>query len=222
MPDGPGQPSKIDKVITYRDIDGERQPVTVFDRIVGGVRMGVYHEIAAAAAGVSSSTLRLWLRLGARALTRAALHNVDVDDPSLGLTNHELRCVAFSAAVAEAEAEWEVVANGTLDRLARGGLTTTKTTTRQARQDDGTYLEIERTVVVETLAPSAQVLEWRLTRRHPARYAVKADDEATAATGEAQASDLAAEVRGYLVAKAEEQTKTRGKRRSRAVADAIG
>lgn len=199
-----GAPSKLDQVVGYRDADGDRVPVTAFDRIVAGQRTGNYIEVSAASAGVGRSTVFGWLKIGAQVYARAALRGLEVDDPALDLTPHEQRCREFSDAVAEANASYEIGEQANLNRLARGGLTTVRTTVKTQRQPvpgkDNEYamVEVERTVVTETLAPNAQVIEWRLTRKFPDRYALRSDLDDPLGGIDETAESLAGEVRTYL------------------------
>lgn len=202
-----GQPSKIDQVVGYTTItraDGtqEQAPVTAADRIVGSLKNGNYFEQSCAAAGVHRETAYGWLRVGAQAIARIASTGKTADE--LGLSDHELACIGFSDAVAEAEAEWEVRANTTLESLARGGLRIETVTEKQ----DANGNVVERTVKTERMAPNAQVIEWRLTRRHPERYGTRVDLFARAADQSLPMDDragaVAAEIRAYLQGRADE------------------
>lgn len=202
-----GQPSKIDQVVGYTTItraDGttEEAPVTAADRIVGSLKNGNYFEQSCAAAGVHRETAYGWLRTGAQAIARAASRGTTLDEA--GVTDHELACVQFSDAVAEAEAEWEVRANTTLEQLARGGLRIQTVTEKH----DANGNLVERTTKTERLQPSAQVIEWRLTRRYPDRYGQRVDVFARAADQslpmEDRASAVAGEIRAYLQGRADE------------------
>lgn len=53
-----GRPSKITTVVA---IDPDGNNITAADRIVQCIRMGGYHETAAATAGVDKTTLYEWL-----------------------------------------------------------------------------------------------------------------------------------------------------------------
>lgn len=132
------------------------------------MRAGSYFEPACNAAGVSKETGYQWQRVAGRTKLRARGEPLD----SIDTTAHERRCVAFSDAVAEAESSWEVGALAALQRLAQGGVTTTRTVTKRGPDlqngDAGPILDI--TTTTETLLPNAQVLEWRLERRFPGRY----------------------------------------------------
>lgn len=228
-----GRPSNIDKIVGYRDVEGEPFPVTAFERIVAALRIGTFLEPASAAAGCDKHTVYGWLRTGARCIAKAAAAGLDLDDQTLGLTTHERRCVEFSTAVLEADASWDVQANTTLDRLARGGLRTTKTTVKQERREvidvdnpNGPpaieYVEIERTVTTEELAPNASVLMWRLTRRFPNRYIATPHDLDDPFSVEEAAQDLAEELRAYLagVDDAAPKKRRRGKTKPKAIARA--
>lgn len=192
---GPGQPSKIDAIVSHRD-DGT--PITVFDRIVSALRVGQYFEHATAQAGVSKETAYGWLRLAGRLKIEAKGQLVDV----AAITAHEARCIEFSDAVAEAESSWEAGALATLERLARGGVKVTKTVTKRDGAGDGAKV-LEVTTTEEVLAPNAQVIEWRLTRRFPGRYGQRV--EITGADGgplvmsvEDRTDALASQFEAYL------------------------
>lgn len=102
---GRGQPSKIDRVVAFIEVDGARVPVTAAERIVQLLAGGNYMETAAAAAGVSKESIYEWLRVGATAAAK--------QHQGLQLTAHDRRCLHFSDAVTTAQAQAEV------DGLAR-------------------------------------------------------------------------------------------------------
>jgi len=154
-----GRPSKITTVVA---IDPDGNNITAADRIVQCIRMGGYHETAAATAGVDKTTLYEWLKVGAQATDLHQRQGV----PLSKLTAHQLRCMEFSHAVAEAEALSEMDDVATAAELAAGGRVHKVVTTK--RDKDGNVLEaVERT---ETLQPNAAVLTWRLERRFPDRW----------------------------------------------------
>ncbi len=197
-----GRPSAINRVVRFRERDGVREPVTVFDAIVGSLRIGSYLETAAAQCDVDAQTIRGWLRIGAKVSTRSALESTPVDQ--LDLTDHERRCHEFSASVAQAEADYELAEQSTLHRLGRGGMTrsTSRVKTERRENADGAveYIETERVVTTETLAPDPRVIMWRLTRRFPERYQHTHDGAGTdpfADDGEVT-GDLVDELRSYL------------------------
>jgi hypothetical protein len=199
-----GRPSVLRAVIGTRP-DGS--PITTHERIVDALTVGSFFEQASAAAGVNKQTAYGWLTSGARSkrwLAQGGPNN---------LTPHEQDCVAFSDAVAEADARWELQVNTLLERLGRGGTTVEVVTVKQQRRerpnpDDPTqpivdYVELERTTRTETLAPSPQVLEWRLSRRFPTRYSQRM--ELTGAAGgpieisrEERSAQLAEAAEAYL------------------------
>jgi hypothetical protein len=162
-----GRPSPIDAVIGYRDTPEGQVEVTVSDRIVAALRAGNYLDPAAAAAGIPVDTVKGWLRLAGRLLIK---HRGDTEAATL--TAHERRCIAFSHAVEEAEATWEVDANTTHERLARGGLPQVTETIKRGPSpgngEPGPVLEVQ-TRTTHTL-PDARVIEWRLKHRFPERY----------------------------------------------------
>lgn len=217
-----GRPSDIDRTIGERRVehaDGtfELVPVTVSERIIGALRAGNYPEQAAAAAGINKTSLYEWQRIGARAT--AAVHKGHKTQRQL--TAHERRCILFSNAVAEAQATWEVAAVGRLEQLGRGGHEVVTIT----EKIDGSGNLTERTTKTETLAPNAQVLEWRLTRMHPDRYSQRV--EVTGAAGgplelsvEERADSLADQAAAFLAreheaAAAEAKAKRKPKRAPR-------
>lgn len=164
MPRSPGRPSKIDAVIGH---DQAGQPITASDRIIQALRAGNYVETAAMSVGISKMSVYEWLKVGGQAAMKINAPGGNLSK----LSQHERKCLAFSDAVREAEAAWEVDSNARLQQLAIGGVTT-KTVTEKV-DADGKLLE--RTVKTETHAPSAQVLEWRLTRRFPNRYSQRVE-----------------------------------------------
>lgn len=184
-----GRPSSIDHIVGTRP-DGTG--ITAADRILEILRIGGYFEEACAAAGISRETGYEWLRRGAQA------HAALTRNPKAKITAHERRCLQFSDAKARAEAEWEAMALGELERMARGGRQLTTTT--EKRDAEGNV--IETTTRTETLAPNARVLMWRLERRYPNRYAGRI--EVTGAEGgplisaEERASAIASQAVEYL------------------------
>lgn len=154
-----GRPSKITTIVGTGP-DGEN--ITAADRIVQCIRMGGYHETAAAAAGVDKTTLYEWLKVGAQATDLHQRQNV----PLSKLTAHQQRCMAFSHAVAEAEALSEMDDVATAAELAAGGRVHKVVTTKRNAQGE----VLEHSERVETLQPNAAVLTWRLERRFPERY----------------------------------------------------
>lgn len=152
-----GRPDKLDQVVGH---DEAGEPVTVHDRIVGDLRVGTYMEHAAGHAGVSKQSVYQWMKDGANAY--AAKHR----NPRLRLTAYQRRAMAFSDAVAEAQAEWWVRQEAMLERLARGGHQVVHTTVKL----DGQGREVERSTRTETLGPSERVLLWRMERKAPHLY----------------------------------------------------
>lgn len=195
-----GRPSLIDATIDYRP-DGT--PITVQDRICAALRAGSYRGEAFRSAGLNRDTGYGYLQTAARVKLRARGGPIEALRPKPSA--HELRCLAFSDAVEEADASWEIGALATLERLARGGIPQIKTVTKRGPdQADGSPGPIlEKTVTEESTLPSAQVLEWRLERKFPDRYGRRV--EITGAEGgpvalsiEERAADLAQVLDGYL------------------------
>lgn len=191
-----GRPSPIDTVIAYVDRDGQRHPITVAERIINGLLSGNYFEHATASAGITKETGYEWLRTAGRALIRAKGQDLDTAD----LTPHERRCVEFSDAVANAEAQWVVQANATLELLGRGGAEETTTTEKYDMTGQEPKL-LERTVKTVKVPPNAQVIEWRLTRRFPSLYGNRLDltlPPGGALTSEERASELITGLESFL------------------------
>lgn len=189
-----GRPSNIDTIIG-RDDNG--RDVTVADRIVQLLRTGAYFEQACAVAGVHKETAYGWLRIAGR------LRIVHRGDLPAELGDHDRRCVEFSDAVLEAEATWEVVALGQLERLGRGGIDEEVTT---EEHDDAGKLTKKVTRKSVTL-PDARVLMWRLERRFPSRYGRRDDDAPSGADRERSHServdDLVDVFEAYLAGRAD-------------------
>jgi hypothetical protein len=159
-----GRPSNIASTVGFTEPDDGTppQPILLWQRIVEAVRVGSYLEPAVKRAGIHHDTAYGWLEIAGRIRLRSRGQAIDEST----LTDHELHCLQFSEALDEAEGMWEVGALTLLERLARGGLEIRKTTTK--RDATGAVVEVSETV--ETLAPNAQVIEWRLTRRHQERW----------------------------------------------------
>lgn len=189
-----GRPSDINKIIGHRDVNGTQVPVTVAEQIIAAIRAGNYIEGAAAAAGITKQTVYEWRHVAAR--TRIA------GTPDADLTDHQRRCITFSDAVDEAEGIWEVNANRTLERIARGGIEQEVVTVKTDHRGN----VVERTTRTTSTLPDARVIEWRLKRRFRDRYAERV--EVTGADGDplgvelsmderaASLVELAARVRG--------------------------
>lgn len=154
-----GRPPKLQQTIAHTK-DG--QPVTVHDRIVTSLRAGNYIEASAALAGITKQSVYEWLKIGAQASADLANDRTTLTK----LTKHQRDCLAFSDAVAEAQAAAEVRDVATLSKLAEGGATVTTVTEKK----DQTGNVVETTTRTEVAQPSAQVLQWRLERRFPDRW----------------------------------------------------
>lgn len=157
-----GRPPALTRIIDHA-ADGT--PITVGDHLLATLQSGQYIEVAAARAGVSRGTVHGWLRDGAR--VRAQLAG---GAPRADFTEQQLRCAEFSRAADEVQAVAETQDVAEHARLARGGLTVSKTVERMAVAKDGTTTVLERTVTTEVLPPNHRALEWRLERRAPARW----------------------------------------------------
>lgn len=169
-----GRPTAINEVLSTRtNEDGTTTNVTVSDRIIETVRSGTPLEGAAGSAGITNETLWRWLREGARA--QRLLH---AGTKPRDLTAEQRRLATFSEEVFRAIGEWEANSNLLLERLARGG-TRIVTVTEKVDKDGNV---IDKTTKTETLGPSAAVIQWRLSRRFPDRYADRV--EVTGAGGE--------------------------------------
>lgn len=196
-----GRPSKINDVVAERpvldengDPTGDVVEITVADQIVADVRAGLYAERAARRAGIHTSTFYEWEKVG-----RESRRRIEAGQTTLSqLRVYERRCLDFSEAVAQAEAEWEARANVDLERLARGQIAVVETTEKV--DADGRVLE-RRTKTSHTL-PDAAVLRWRLERRFPDRYGHRTLVEGTGDDGaipvELRAKQLGEALREHL------------------------
>ncbi len=163
-----GRPIKLDQRIT--------EDRTVADMIVMALRNGSPIRPAAAAAGVSPTTLQRYLREGARAQARiTAAEGAGLDPPDL--TDDERLMADFSTRAAQAQAQWEVEAASTIERVGRGGIPLREVRTRQERRNVGTddnpkweMVVVEQTVVESESLPDARVMLQRLAQRFPDRY----------------------------------------------------
>lgn len=141
----------------------------MIDRIGASLRTGHYVETAAAMAGISKVTLYAWLKHGARM----------ADTPASKLKAHDRLCISFLQVVEAAQADAEDRDLLRHAAVARGGLERTITTEKTNAQGE----VIEKTVKVETMPPDARAIEWRLERRHPARWGRRSSIEVTGPDG---------------------------------------
>lgn len=189
-----GRPSKLDAPIVRPD----GRTTTVSERIIDLLGTGMYLERAAAECQVAKSTIYGWLEVASQARVGAALGR--------RLRKHELRCVQFSDAVAQAEARHEATALGVLERLGRGGIPVEKVTEKYERQlvvdQEGRtsydLVLIERRVTTEHTLPSVAALTWKLSRRYQERWGDRIEVHGP---DNADARALATELRTYLGAR---------------------
>jgi len=167
-----GRPSKI--AAQLRLPNG--QTTTVQARIVELIRHGAFVERAAKSAGIAKGTLYGWLEVAGHAQQALAAGRT-----LERLTAHQRACLAFSDAVDEAEATYEMQALVSLSRLEAGIAREIVTEKYIHNPTNGEEVLIERTVRRETGVPSAAAITWKLTRRFPERYQLQHD--AGAATG---------------------------------------
>lgn len=153
-----GRPPKLNTVVLVRD--GKR--ITAGERIVEALRIGEYVETAAALANVDKTTVYEWLKVGANA------HDlVNRQGRTLkSLTKHQLDCMEFSHAVAQAQAAARVEDVATLAEVAQGGRQIVTTTTKRNAEGE----VIEHTTRTETAQPNVAALTWRLERRWPEEW----------------------------------------------------
>jgi hypothetical protein len=183
-----GQPTKLTK--PHRQAE-DGTTVTVGEHVIQAVRAGNYIETAAASAGIDKSTLYEWLKRGAQVGT-------DVEEgrrtaPRKGSYEYELR--KFSHAVAEAEAEWEVGANATLERLGRRRpVTETRETTETSPTGEVTT---KVTTLRKTDEADSATIRWRLERKYPKRYG-RSLVEVSGPDGGPISVDVKAEARAVL------------------------
>lgn len=191
-----GRPSPIDRVIGQREVDGQLINVTVADRIVAAIRNGHYIESAAASAGVHKDTVYEWRKVAGRARIQGSLD-------TRTLTDHETRCIAFSDAVDEAEATYDLAAGEVLERVGRGGIPIVVTTVKTDAQGN----VIESTTRTSASLPDARTIEWRLSKRFKDRYGDRI--EVTGADG--GPVTLSMEERAGALRSLVQQVKSKGK-----------
>lgn len=151
-----GAPLTLDDIVATRPGTGDG--ITRAERIVEAIRAGSYVETAAAAAGVDKSTLYDWLKGGAHANTKHSR--------GTRLSAKEKRLAAFANAVAEAEAQAEVLLIGTITDMALGGREVVTVTEKV----DGSGRVVDTTTKRERLAPNVAAATWRAERRHPEKW----------------------------------------------------
>lgn len=156
-----GRPTKLSQVLRH----DQGRPVTVAEHVVAAIRAGNYVEAAAASAGVNKDTVYDWLRQGARLNTD--YHQGRITLPRPGSTDRQL--MEFSDAVAAAEAEWEVAANATLERLSRPRQVEETRTTVETPAD-GKPVTTKTVTLRKTEEADPATIRWRLERRYPNRY----------------------------------------------------
>ncbi len=192
-----GRPTKIDEVVRHT-ADG--QPVTVGAQIIQRLQLGLTHNAAVKAAGVTRDTFWRWRGDGAR------LRALQAQGKRKTFTPQELRLIEFSDAVERAEGEAEVQRLAVIQGAAVGGQKIVKVSERQAMVD-GVMTVVERTVTTETARPNWTAAAWWLERRLPQQYARRV--EITGAEGaplleEADhARSLADSLRDYLTGAAD-------------------
>lgn len=149
-----GRPNRLHAVVRY---DGHTE-TTAAELILDETRNGQPLETAAALAGLSVSTVRNWLRNGARVEERLLI-NPDAPTDQDDLDYREF-LVSFDRARAEAHAEFVRL----MGELARGG-----TLKRISRKTDGQGNVVEETSTVETARPSFQALDWIIRNQYDRR-----------------------------------------------------
>lgn len=163
--------------------------------IADDLAVGMFFEQACARAGITAETGRNWIRIAAGIERREFAHPDDAPPRS----DHEVLCVAFSAAVDAANARYEVSMLALLGQLARGTLLRTVTTERF----DGGGKLVGKTVRKETIPPDGDLILKRLAQRFPDRYrgdrlGGEADPLETGRSDAEVAEQLGTDLRAYL------------------------
>lgn len=185
MPDiaGSGRIPKLNAVVGRTD-DGK--PIRVRDRIIEFIERGAPYNTAAAASGISTSTLHHWLRQAAGAAERVLIN------PQSRLTPHERDLIVFQRQLDAANATADMRYRKNMDDLATGGLSRSTILVKQ-QMVDGRMAEVERTSRVERTLPSFAANRWILEDRIGPRIAgvdrvedgELSDDEALTQLGDA-------------------------------------
>lgn len=195
-----GRPSNIDTVI---GTDATGADITIADAIVNALRAGAYFEEAAISSGVTKETAYEWRRVAGRARLRTSTNTTAKLNP------HETKCVAFSDAVDQARAQWEIGVLGTLEREGRGGVLLEEELIEYDGVGPGAAV-VKRTVRRSNSRPDVRVLLWRLERTMPHKYGRRV--EVTGVDGEPLFSD---EERTALMVEAFESFKAAAPKRKR-------
>lgn len=161
--DRPGRPSELDRVVQVIDReDGSRREITVLDRVYETFQLGGSIEDAASRVGVARQTFYDWQRRGARlqkALIAGTTTEAQLDDEARDY-------LRFLDGVERGRADGKLLLLGLNDRLARGGIPITTTTTRVDAQGN----VLERTTKVEETLPDGAAIRWRLERSFPLEF----------------------------------------------------
>lgn len=165
-----GRPTRIDQVHGYDPTTGAE--ITVADALCSYLRDRNFLESACNLVNVDVSTVRQWLRDGARAHERRLAGARQRD-----LTSYQRKAAAFSLAARHAMADAEISTVATLALLAQGGIPqTTITEETEYHYPDATdtdpnpdpyHRTTKRTVRTTHTLPDATSLRWFLERRFP-------------------------------------------------------
>lgn len=163
-----GRPPKLNDIVAQRPIlddhkqpTGQFAPMTRLDQIVADIRVGMNAERACARAGIDAETLKHKERQACE-LRKAVL---DAGDVGYELTDLEGDLLDFSAALHDAELEWQLRSEMLLEQHSQGGVEITETT---VVLKNGKPTET-RTKTTTTL-PDPKLITWRLKHRFPELY----------------------------------------------------
>lgn len=166
----PGRPpTDLGATVGWVEVDGVQKEVTLADRIVEVVGLGMFLTDAAAAVGFPVETLRAWRQRGAAA-TR---HLLNGDRTLTQLSAHERQCADLSIRWDRAEMEARRALLGVADKVAKGGLTRTEVTKKvlhRETEDPETGRLVETTTKTVDVLPDGRMLSWMLERRWPEDY----------------------------------------------------
>lgn len=201
-----GRPLELNRVVRYREVQGEQVPVTAGEQVIERRGLGLDDQAAADSAGINRTTLHHW-RLGgarARAIEAQGLRELTPDEQDLR---------DFVNGLERAEAEWEASRLAIIQRAAQGGYQVSRTVEKWVAPTPGAApVLVERVVTTTTARPEWQAAAWQLERlrrdKYARRWEVTGADGAPLIPEQDQARNLADSLRAYQAEQAKKAPAT--------------